>query len=134
MADVMTFPETFDEFAEQYKIVDKKEVYTNGTELIPIFRVKQWLEDRPIAKTMECKEDTSERLVCTGQILKSKKNGTIYEVVIADNNIFVLCPWKYSRKEGCMIVKYSKALIYANQKSINTLDDLGFLLVTLHKK
>ena len=47
MADRMEFPATFDEFAEQYKIVDKQEVYTNGTELIPIFRVKQWLEDNP---------------------------------------------------------------------------------------
>lgn len=44
MADCMTFPKTFDEFAERYKIVDKKEVYTNGTELIPIFRVEQWIE------------------------------------------------------------------------------------------
>ena len=40
----MTFPATFEEFAEEYKIVDTEEVYTNGTELIPIFRVKQWLE------------------------------------------------------------------------------------------
>jgi hypothetical protein len=44
MGDNMTFPATFDEFAEKYKIVDSKEVYTNGTELVPIFRVKQWLE------------------------------------------------------------------------------------------
>lgn len=44
MADCMTFPAKFDEFAEEYKIVDEKEVYTNGDELIPIFRVKQWLE------------------------------------------------------------------------------------------
>ena len=44
MADVMNFPNSFDEFAEQYKIVDEQEIYTNGTELIPIFRVKQWLE------------------------------------------------------------------------------------------
>lgn len=43
MSDCMSFPATFDEFAEQYKIVDSKEVYTNGTELIPIFRVNQWL-------------------------------------------------------------------------------------------
>jgi len=28
----------FDEFMDQYKI------YGNGTELVPIFRVKQWLE------------------------------------------------------------------------------------------
>ena len=46
MPDTMNFPNTFDEFAEQYKIVDDKEIYTNGTELIPIFRVKQWLEYR----------------------------------------------------------------------------------------
>lgn len=45
----MIFPETFDEFAEQYKIVDSKEIYTNGTELIPIFRVRQWLmRDYPV--------------------------------------------------------------------------------------
>lgn len=44
MTDCMIFPATFDEFAEQYKIFDEKEIYTNGTALIPIFRVKQWLE------------------------------------------------------------------------------------------
>lgn len=31
MACCMTFPATFEEFAEDYKIVDSKEVYTNGT-------------------------------------------------------------------------------------------------------
>ena len=46
MGNCMTFPATFEEFAEEYKIVDSKEVYTNGTELIPIFRVKQWLEHK----------------------------------------------------------------------------------------
>ena len=44
MSDMMTFPAIFDEFAEQYKIVDTEQIYTNGAELIPIFRVKQWLE------------------------------------------------------------------------------------------
>lgn len=44
MSNTMTFPDTFEEFAEQYKIVDKKQVYTNGVEFIPIFRVEQWLE------------------------------------------------------------------------------------------
>ena len=43
MGEQMVFPETFDEFAEQYKLVDTKQVYTNGTELIPVFRVRQWL-------------------------------------------------------------------------------------------
>ena len=54
MGETMNFPETFDEFAENYKITDDKQVYTNGTELIPIFRVRQWLM-RPDenAKTVE---------------------------------------------------------------------------------
>lgn len=44
MGACMEFPDTFDEFAEQYKMVDSKKVYSNGVEYIPIFRVKQWLE------------------------------------------------------------------------------------------
>ena len=42
MPDTMSFPKTLDEFMEQYKIVDAEQVYTNGTELVPIFRIKQW--------------------------------------------------------------------------------------------
>lgn len=42
--DIMTFPKTIDEFMERYKITDTEHVYTNGAELIPIFRMKQWFE------------------------------------------------------------------------------------------
>ncbi len=41
---MMTFPKTFDDFAKQYAFTDTDEVYSNGIELIPVFRVKQWLE------------------------------------------------------------------------------------------
>lgn len=44
MNEQMEFPETFEEFAKEYGFKDDKEVYTNGSDLIPIFRVKQWLE------------------------------------------------------------------------------------------
>ena len=44
MGDQMEFPETFEEFAKEYGFKDDKEVYTNGSDLIPVFRVKQWLE------------------------------------------------------------------------------------------
>ena len=44
MSDCMAFPETFDEFVESFGFVDSKEYYTNGSELIQVFRVKQWLE------------------------------------------------------------------------------------------
>ena len=42
--EIMEFPETFEQFAKEYGFKDSKEVYTNGSDLIPIFRVKQWLE------------------------------------------------------------------------------------------
>lgn len=40
----MTFPDTVDEFMEQYKSIDTECVYSNGIEYVPIFRMKQWFE------------------------------------------------------------------------------------------
>lgn len=56
MDDAMDFPKTFEEFAKEYQIIDTKEVYTNGVELIPVFRVQQWLdytESEEIKMTVE---------------------------------------------------------------------------------
>ena len=39
----MMFPETWEEFEEQYGFTDRFEMYSNGERLIPSFRVKQWL-------------------------------------------------------------------------------------------
>ena len=44
MSDLMTFPDTVEEFMERYKVIDTMQVYTNGAELVPIFRMKQWFE------------------------------------------------------------------------------------------
>ena len=54
------------------------------------------------------------------------RNNQKYEVVIADDNIFVICPIVYDEKEKSDIVKYDKSEIYANQPSINTLEELRF--------
>ena len=51
MADMMTFPDTVEEFMEQYKITDTEQIYTNGTELVPIFRMRQWFDHKPEHKT-----------------------------------------------------------------------------------
>ena len=37
---------TFDEFAAAYSFKDSAEMYSNGVQLIPVFRVKQWMEAR----------------------------------------------------------------------------------------
>ena len=44
MGDIMEFPDTVEEFMEEYKMVDKHEIYSNGTEYVPIFRMEQWFE------------------------------------------------------------------------------------------
>jgi len=44
MNDMMTFPDTWEKYEKSYGFTDNKKVYTNGTRLIPSFRVKQWLD------------------------------------------------------------------------------------------
>lgn len=44
MSVAQMFPKTVEEFMEEYKMVDKDHVYSNGIEYVPIFRMKQWFE------------------------------------------------------------------------------------------
>ena len=50
MNEMMTFPETWEEYEKQYGFADDEEVYTNGSRLIQSFRVKQWLDHLPSAE------------------------------------------------------------------------------------
>lgn len=56
--DMMTFPDTWEEFEKSYGFTDSEEVYTNGARLIPSFRVKQWLDHLPPAQpeVIRCKD------------------------------------------------------------------------------
>lgn len=44
MSEMMTFPDTWEEFEKLYGFNDAEEIYTNNSRLIPSFRVKQWLD------------------------------------------------------------------------------------------
>ncbi len=44
MADSMYFPDMIQEFIDDYSFKDTEEVYTNGSKLIPVFRVEQAIE------------------------------------------------------------------------------------------
>lgn len=46
MLEKMVFPETVEEFMDEYKIIDSDEVYTNGAALVPIFRMNQWFDHK----------------------------------------------------------------------------------------
>ena len=62
MSDMMDFPKTVEEFMEMYKMVDADEVYSNGTEYVPIYRMKQWFEHQRTSNahpTHECVNSTN---------------------------------------------------------------------------
>ena len=78
MSDMMTFPASVEEFMEQYKMTDTEHVYSNGTEYVPIYRMKQWFEHCrnqqlltidavPVVRCKECKYsyDDIAGLCCT---------------------------------------------------------------------
>lgn len=44
MAECMWMPDSWEKFIEDFCFTDDKEVYTNGAELIAVFRVKQMVE------------------------------------------------------------------------------------------
>lgn len=44
MSDKMNYTKTPIEFIKDYSFKDTEEVYTNGAELVPMFRVEQMLE------------------------------------------------------------------------------------------
>ena len=78
-------------------------------------------------KKEKCKNYTKGKSKCDFYDEIKKENlPQKYDVVIADDNIFVVCPIVYDEKEKSDVVKYDKAEIYANQSSINTLEDLRF--------
>lgn len=44
MGDIMTFPKRWEDFLHEYEFEDARRIYTNGSRLIPSFRVKQMME------------------------------------------------------------------------------------------
>ena len=80
MGDMMTFPASVEEFMEQYKMTDTNHVYSNGTEYVPIYRMKQWFEHCrnqqrttidavPVVRCRECKHHYWEQEPCHGKIV-----------------------------------------------------------------
>lgn len=50
MSDMMSFPASWKEFLQEYSFLDIREVYTNGSRLIPVFRVEQMMEHYLVEK------------------------------------------------------------------------------------
>lgn len=54
--EMMAFPDTVEEFMEQYKMVDREQIYSNGCEYVPIYRMKQWFAHKPQIDLIRCGE------------------------------------------------------------------------------
>lgn len=50
MNDSMDFPNAWRKFLQEYSFKDKEQIYTNGSELIPVFRVEQMVEHYLVEK------------------------------------------------------------------------------------
>lgn len=71
MAEHMQMPKTAEAFIEQYKFTDSKREYTNGSELISVFRVQQMIEHYFTAKC-DVTEADEEKRSAVGMDLKEK--------------------------------------------------------------
>lgn len=63
-------------------------------------------------------------LVKKGDVLV--RNGICYEVVICDEQIFVVGEMRYLKKENCISTNFERLQAYSNDESINTLTQLNF--------
>ena len=76
MCDCMRFPDTVEEFMDQYKVVDKEGIYmSKGAELVPIFRMEQWFEHEKAQLSQEgttkgTTTDTISRQAAIGEVKK----------------------------------------------------------------
>lgn len=95
-SDAMNFPDGWWRFVQQYQFADKEEIYTNGSMLIPSFRVRQMVEHYfggEVGKTSRYSElfGTPERAARTLEEIK------------CDNDICEFCPM-FEACDNCLDV------------------------------
>ena len=64
-------------------------------------------------------------LVKKGDVLV--RDGISYEVVICDEELFVVGEMRYLKKEGCIRTNFEHLQAYSNDETINTLAQLKFV-------
>ena len=101
MSDMMTFPDTWEEYEKSYGFTDNEEVYTNGSRLIPSFRVKQWLDHLPSTHS-KLEKNSKELENKNGELIS--RQAAVDALKICDNNEDGInchkCPLRDERWDG----------------------------------
>lgn len=63
-------------------------------------------------------------LVKKGEILL--RDGIPYEVIVCDDQYFVIGEMRYLKSEGCIRTSFTSLEAYSNDETVNTLADLKF--------
>lgn len=117
MNDTMEFPETFERFAEEYGFKDSKEVYTNGSDLIPVFRVKQWLEHDNRLRMVEtdtayeCGKHANKWILVSDKVPENRQEcfvtlksniagGNICEIATYATNLYKIDEYEFADKKN----------------------------------
>ena len=97
----MMFPNTVREFMEQFKMVDTEQIYSNGIEYVPIFRMEQWFAHQtdtprwiPVTERLPDINDHYTSDVC----LVYCDNGA-YAFAELEENIFGQVGWDCERED-----------------------------------
>lgn len=64
-------------------------------------------------------------LVTKGEVIV--RNGIPYEVVICDEELFVVGEMRYIKKDGCIRTNYEHLEAYSNDETVNSLTQLNFV-------
>ena len=130
MADMMNFPKRWEDFLHDYEFEDARRIYTNGSRLIPSFRVKQmmehyapvrygrWIDKGGYAVCMEC----------------GGRSGTQYDGVELIPLMTQFCPNCGCRMDiwdECYCAHGEKRIIEPQPDGIQfrTVDDLGRICI-----
>ena len=132
--EMMTFPSKWEQFLHDYEFEDARRVYTNGSRLIPSFRVKQMMEH--YAPSVEqtgwygvvrwCAEDVIAAAEQNGVTLTEaqaekwlEKNERWFKEMLTEyGNEVLASASKESFEEVCKAVSYTHLDVYKRQEYI----------------
>lgn len=86
--EVLIMPKTIEELYNQYGFRDYLEIYSNGTQYIPLFRIKQWLEMNGYDKAIDKQTSIPPEVTNEGTVTRCPSCGAIalqitYEIKVS---------------------------------------------------